>query len=185
MTLIMACEEEKETVIRYRSYSAEEEQEYTIHPYALITQGGTFYLVGFHCKHNEIRTWKLNRIVTAERLANKFKKPKDFDLDKYRRKSFGFFVFNDEPVQKVRIKVEGWMARYVQEHHWHETQQFESLPDGSVIVQFEVVPNNELTNWILKLGRDAEVLEPESLRQEIASEIADMYRRYGGKTSEA
>jgi len=70
------------------------------------------------------------------------------------------------------------MARYVQEHHWHETQQFESLPDGGVIMQFEVVPNNELTNWILKLGRDAEVLEPESLRREIASEIAEMHRRY-------
>ena len=177
-TLILACEEEKEMTIRYRSYSAEEEQEYTIHPYALITQGGTFYLVGFHCKHDEIRTWKLNRIIAAERLPTKFKKPKDFDADNYRRRSFGFFVFNDEPVQKVRIKVGGLMARYVQEHHWHETQQFEKLPDGNVIVQFEVVPNRELTNWILKLGRNAEVIQPESLRQEIEAEIADMLQRY-------
>ena len=177
-TLILSCEEEKEIAIRYRSYPAEEAQEYTIHPYALIMQGGTFYLVGFHCKRNKIRTWKLNRIVTAERLTSKFKKPKDFDADDYQRRGFGFFVSNDDPVQKVRIKVDGWMARYVQEHHWHETQQFEPLPDGGVIVQFEVVPNFELSNWILKLGRDAEVLEPESLRQEIASEIADMHRRY-------
>ena len=179
-TLIMACEEEKETVIRYRSYPAEADQEYTIHPYALIMQGGTFYLVGFHCKHNSIRSWKLNRIITAERLPSKFKKPKDFDAEKYRRKGFGFFVFNDKPVQKVRIKVDGWMARYVQEHHWHETQQFEEQPDGSVIVQFEVVPdsNYELNNWILKLGCNAEVLEPESLRQEIEMEIDKMLRRY-------
>jgi predicted DNA-binding transcriptional regulator YafY len=179
-TLIMACEEEKETVIRYRSYPAEEDQEYTIHPYALIMQGGTFYLVGFHCKHNSIRSWKLNRIITAERLPSKFKKPKDFDAEQYRRKGFGFFVFNDKPVQKVRIKVDGWMARYVQEHHWHETQQFEEQPDSSVIVQFEVVPdsNYELNNWILKLGCNAEVLEPESLRQEIETEIDKMLRRY-------
>ena len=180
-TLILACEEEKETVIRYRSYPAVEEQEYTIHPYALIMQSGTFYLVGFHCKRAEIRTWKLNRIVAAARLMGKFKKPKDFDVDTYRRRSFGFFVFNDEPVQKVRIKVEGWMARYVQEHHWHETQQFETLPDGDVIVQFEVVPNSnyELITWILKLGRNAEVLEPESLRESVKAEITEMHRRYG------
>jgi len=184
-TLILACEEEKETVIRYRSYTAEEEQEYTIHPYALITQVGTFYLVGFHCKHHAIRTWKLNRIVAAERLPTKFKKPKDFDADTYRRKSFGFFVFNDKPVQKVRIKFDGISARYVQEHHWHETQQFEEQPDGSVIVQFEVVPNRELTNWILKLGRNAEVLQPESLRQEIEAEIADMLQRYRGPAPQA
>jgi predicted DNA-binding transcriptional regulator YafY len=177
-TLIMACEDEQETVIRYRSYSAEEEQEYTIHPYALIMQGGTFYLVGFHCKHNEIRTWKLNRIVAAERLPSKFKKPNGFNAEDYRRKSFGFFVFNDEPVKRIRIKVDGWMTRYVQEHHWHESQQFEKLQNGSVIVQFEVVPNNELTNWILKFGRNAEVLEPESLRKEIETEIVEMYRQY-------
>ena len=177
-TLIMACEEEKETVIRYRSNTEEAEQDYTIHPYSLVMQGGTLYVVGFHCKHNEIRTWKLNRIVTAERLSKKFKKPKDFNADNYRRKGFGVFVFNDEPVQKVRVKVDGIMVRYVQEHRWHETQQFEEQPDGGVIVQFEVVPTQELVAWILKLGRYAEVLEPESLRREIKMEIADMNRRY-------
>ena len=71
-----------------------------------------------------------------------------------------------------------YMARYVQEHHWHETQQFEEQPDGSVIVQFDVVPTHELAIWILKLGRHAEVLEPELLRQEVKAEIAEMLRRY-------
>ena len=180
-TLILACEDKKETAIRYRSDSSAEEQDYTIHPYALVVQGGTFYIVGFHCKRNEIRIWKLNRIVSAQRLSTKFKKPKDFDANEYRRRGFGVFIFGDEPVHKVRIKVDGLMTRYVQEHRWHETQQFESCSDGSVIVQFEVVPNHELISWILKLGRNAEVLEPESLRQEVETEIADMLRRYNTK----
>jgi proteasome accessory factor B len=178
-TLMMACEEEWETVIRYRSLSATEEKRYTIHPYALVTQVGTLYVIGFSCKDNEIRTWKLNRIVAAERLQSKFKKPKDFDADVYRRRGFGVFVFNDESVQTVRIKVDRWLARYVQEHHWHETQQFEELPDGGVMVQFEVVPTHELINWILKLGRHAEVLTPDSLRQEVKTEIGEMGKRYG------
>jgi len=177
-TLMMACEEERETAIRYRSLTATEEQCYTIHPYALITQVGTLYVIGFSCKNNEIRTWKLNRIAEAERLPGKFKKPKDFDADAYRRRGFGVFVFNDESVQRVRIKVDRWLARYVQEHHWHETQQFEKQADGGVIVQFEVVPTHELVNWILKLGRHAEVLEPPSLRQEVQAEIAEMLERY-------
>ena len=177
----MACEEEKETVIRYRSFAAKEEQSYMIHPYALVTQGGTLYVVGFSCKDNEVRTWKLNRLVAAERLQSKFTKPEDFDTETHRRKGFGVFVFNDKPVQKIRIKVNGWMARYVQEHRWHETQQFEEQPDGSVIVQFEVVPTPELLVWILKLGCHAEVLEPESLRENVAAEIAEMHRRYIAK----
>ena len=184
-TLILACEEEKETSIRYRSYAAEEEQEYTIHPYALIMQGGTFYLIGLHCKSHEICTWKLNRIVAAERLPTKFKKRKDFDTDTYRRRSFSFFVLNDKPTQRIRVKVDGLAARYVQEHHWHETQQFEEQPDGSVIVQFDVVPNHALTNWILKFGRSAEVLEPETLRKEVRAEIAEMLQRYPNSESQS
>ena len=177
-TLIMACEEKKETKIRYRSYAAKEEQLYTIHPYAVISQIGTLYVLGFSCKRNEIRIWKLNRIVEAERLKTTFKKPKESEIDNWRRKGFGVFVFNDKPVQKVRIKVDGVMARYVQEHHWHDTQQFKEQADGSVIVQFEVVPTRELTNWILNLGCNAEVLKPKSLRQEVAAEIAKMHQRY-------
>ena len=177
-TLISACEDEQETVICYRSYAAEEEQCYTIHPYALIIQMGTLYVLGFSCKNDEMRTWKLNRISTAECLKTKFNKLKNFDLDTHRRRGFGVFVLSDKPVEKVRIKVDGVMARYVQEHNWHETQYIEKQPDGSVIVQFEVVPTQELTNWIMQLGCNAEALEPESLRHKIASEIAKMNQRY-------
>jgi len=40
------------------------------------------------------------------------------------------------------------------------------------------VPTHELVIWILKLGRHAEVLEPELLRQEVKAEIVEMLRRY-------
>jgi predicted DNA-binding transcriptional regulator YafY len=140
---------------------------------------GTLYVVGYSCKRNEICTWKLNRIVKAECLKTKYKKPKDYDTDTHRRKCFGVFAFNNKPVQKIRIKVDGVMARYVQEHHWHETQKIVQQSDGSVIVQFEVIPNPELVNWVLKLGRCAEVIEPKSLREEVKAEIGKMYRRYG------
>lgn len=181
-TLIPACEDQVELLITYRSLTAEQEEQYAIHPYELVTQQGTMYVVGFSCKRNEIRTWKLNRITGAERTKEKFKKPKDFDSAKYRRKGFGIFVLNEDTVQKIRIRVDPWLARYVQEHHWHETQKFEQQPDGGVIVQFEVVPTHELINWTLKLGRHAEVLTPESFRETVQKEITEMARRYNQST---
>jgi hypothetical protein len=124
-------------------------------------------LFDYECKVEEIKTFvelaeRHHRIFSAIRLSG----------------GDALLWSGLDPVQKIRIKVDGLRARYVQEHHWHETQQFEPQPDGSVIVQFEVVPNNELINWILKLGSNAEVLEPESLRQEIKTEITKMQRRY-------
>jgi proteasome accessory factor B len=55
----------------------------------------------------------------------------------------------------------------------------QELPDGSVIIGLEVCGLIELKGWLLQWGPQVEVLEPESLRQEMlntAQEIADMYR---------
>jgi proteasome accessory factor B len=179
--LIFGCEEQKEVTIHYRSNTAPAEDSYTIQPYEFIIREGTFYIVGFSSKRNEIRLWKVNRITFAEATESQFTKPKDFDIGKYIRKGFGVFISNDEPVQKIRINIDKWKARYVQEHYWHETQKFEKQKGGSVIVEFDVVPSLELINWILKFGRHAEVLEPESFRQTVKNEIGKMYRQYQKK----
>ncbi len=52
-------------------------------------------------------------------------------------------------------------------------------PDGSVIVEFDLSGTIELTAWLLSFGRHAEVLEPASLREEIAAELQRTLAVYG------
>jgi predicted DNA-binding transcriptional regulator YafY len=58
--------------------------------------------------------------------------------------------------------------QYLTETCWHTSQQIDDLPDGSFIFTVEVSEPREVGWWVLQWGANAEVLEPESLRQEIA-----------------
>lgn len=70
------------------------------------------------------------------------------------------------------------VSRWVKEEIRHSTQKIEELSDGSVIFSAEVSGLIEVKKWILEMGSSAQVLSPQSLRQEIEEEIEGMERRY-------
>nr|WP_083761917.1 WYL domain-containing protein [Syntrophothermus lipocalidus] len=62
---------------------------------------------------------------------------------------------------------------------YHPSQEIEKeLPDGSVVVSFEGCGLSEMVAWLLQWGDMAEVLSPNSLRDEVrqvAEKIARVY----------
>ncbi len=59
----------------------------------------------------------------------------------------------------------------------------EEGPDG-LVLSMDVKGTAELKAWILEWGSNAEVLEPESLRQEVAAELERAAARYGGRPTD-
>ena len=60
------------------------------------------------------------------------------------------------------------------------------LRDGSLILRLRLSNTVEIKSWILGFGASALVLEPESLRAEIAAELEqllEVYHRMPAKTS--
>ncbi|NSW83355.1 MAG: WYL domain-containing protein [Syntrophothermus sp.] len=66
----------------------------------------------------------------------------------------------------------------------HPSQKIEEeLSDGSVVVSFEVCGLSEMIAWLLQWGDMAEVLSPDSLRDEVrqaAEKIARVYTQAEG-----
>jgi len=79
---------------------------------------------------------------------------------------------------KVRIWFSPDAAGYIKEKIWHETQEITAQKDGSIIFEAEVAGTEEIKFWVLSWGSKALVLEPESLREEIRAEFADLAERY-------
>jgi len=69
------------------------------------------------------------------------------------------------------------VARFVRRRQWHPTQEIKRV-EGGVELTMEVAGTVELLSWVLGFGDKAEVLEPESLREEIAAELARTVQRY-------
>ena len=147
-----------------------------IDPYRVWYRSGALYVIGHDHKSGELRTFAVDRIREPELTEARFEIPEDFDFAARTAGSFG--VVAEEP-ERVRVRFARRRALYVQEHVWHESQQVESEEEGSVVLALEVGTGDELRQWILSFGADAEVLEPEHLRTELAGELERARSRYG------
>ena len=107
-----------------------------------------------------------------------FETPQDFNMENLLRNSFGTF-FGD-PVQVV-IHFSQRIAGYIVEKIWHESQIVEKQEDGSLIFKAQIAGTKEIKFWILGWGKDAVVLEPDSLREEIRMEAEGILNNYTRK----
>jgi len=167
--LTLGIEDCRATFVTYHSANSTEPVTYDIHPYALAEHRGTLYVVGFSCHHNEIRTWKVDRMLEAAATQVPFARPRDFDTKQHFEGAFAV-VTGDTPTT-IRVRFTGTAVRYVQEKRMHASQQTKLLSSSIAEVTFQLTSTFEIKSWILSFGSSAEVLEPESLRQEVIQEL--------------
>ena len=63
-------------------------------------------------------------------------------------------------------------AKWVGERIWQENQKVSKLPDGSLEITFRAVRLNEIKRWILSLGPEAVVLEPEKPKEMVRKDLS-------------
>ncbi len=86
LTLSIATQQEKRVWMRYQSSRAEE-TERAIDPYGLIFHAGLWYTVGYCHLRQDLRTFRLDRVLQAELLEDTFTRPPDFNSLDYLRRS--------------------------------------------------------------------------------------------------
>ncbi|MBW1865025.1 MAG: transcriptional regulator, partial [Deltaproteobacteria bacterium] len=153
--------------ITYFAMSRKKTSQRMVAPYRLWFFDGTFYMLGFCHLRKDIRLFAVDRIRKMVLTDTTFEAPQDFNIENFLRDSFGAFL--GDPVQ-VAIHFSPRVAGYVDEKIWHESQVVEKQKDGSLIFKAEIAGTEEIKFWILRWGKDAVVLEPDSLREEIRME---------------
>ncbi|MCH2171561.1 WYL domain-containing protein [Myxococcota bacterium] len=161
--------------IEYRTGRTGSVAERNVDPYRVWYRSGGLYVVGFDHRSEEIRTFAVDRIQRIDSTGEPFEIQKGFDFDDYMASSFGVIA---EPAVGVRIRFEGRWSSYVEERTWHASQKITPGPDGSIELSMEVGGTADLRTWILSFGSGAEVLEPQSLREEVIRELEASIARY-------
>jgi len=170
--LMQAIEEHRAVIMAYQSLRATEPVSSDVYPYGLAYHRGSLYLVGWSPDHGEIRHWKVDRIAELHLEELRFPPREDFDLKKHLASSFG--IFRGSGRVRVEIRFSARVARYVEESKWHASQRLARQKDGRLLAAFELDHTEEIKHWILSFGKQAEVLGPAQLREEIKEELAEM-----------
>ena len=152
-----------------------------IDPYKIWFFEGSIYIIARCHLRNEIRKFVLDRIKLLQMTEEKFQIPPDFNLDEYLGHSFKVI---DDDLYTVKIRISPGWARYVEEKIWHESQTIRKLPDKSLEMTLQVAGLNEIKQWVMGLGPEAEVLEPKQLRDLIRQALKKTLSKYEKGASE-
>ena len=145
---------------------------YLIEPSALTH---ALYLVGYDEERKARRTFKVERILEATLTPDSFQPA---DGDGVGELSAAWDVIADQPIEEVVVRFSAAVAKRVSETRWHPSQKLEPQRDGSVIWRGRVAGIQEIRVWILGWGGEAEVLEPATLRDEVAAQLRAGAERY-------
>jgi len=157
----------------YYSISRNRQTERTINPYGLLSDNGSWYVIGQDLDRKDIRTFRVSRIRGDIRFATRrerdFRIPQDFNIDVYRGRPP--WQVGDK-VGEARIELAGDTAWWVERAFGNAGQ----LDDGVFVTEYSSLP--QLASWILRQDGRAIPIEPDELRREVAQALRDVRARH-------
>jgi predicted DNA-binding transcriptional regulator YafY len=159
--------------VRYHSFSSNREKDYVLEPYRLVFAQGGLYLVAFVPEYKQMRTFAVERMLSLSMTEARFE-PVELPDDAFAH-SLGV---NQGTPERIEVKFEPRIARYVKERVWHASQQATEEADGTLTLTLNVCNDWALRSWILGFGPLARVVSPSALATQILEEIEGARSHY-------
>jgi proteasome accessory factor B len=160
--------------IIYHSFGSDEVTIRVIHPYELCINDGALSVVG-HCElRNDIRDFRVSRILALTKLDENFTVPEDYFSSKERRK---FIHLSGSITEQIIIAFDKTTAKYILEYEAELADEIVKTDDGITFIRNTAV-TDELVRWILQFGHGARVLNPSHLKERIRQELKKSLEQY-------
>lgn len=140
--------------------------ERVVQPLKLVYKGRAWYVKAFCTEKQDLRTFKLNRILDLEVLKESFNQP----------------VFPETPdtfqgeYRQITLRFPGEMAYRIYDEF--DKTLIHPQADGDFIVSAKMPEDAWLTGFLLSFGTQVEILSPAYLKDVIAKEAKLIYEKY-------
>jgi predicted DNA-binding transcriptional regulator YafY len=144
---------------------------YLIEPRELVQVNGLWYVL---CQDSQrgLATYKINRIQEMKVTDRSFRLDEDFTVKKAVT-PYGHNV--SKPIQCVfHIKNREYLSEYV----FGENQQIDWISDDEYVLSVELRGEHSIMQFVLQLGSDCEVIEPQELKNKVFQECKKMVKMY-------
>ena len=141
-------------------------RERTVQPYKLVYKAKAWYLRAFCTEKQDLRTFKLNRILEYEILEESFV-----------RRSFPAEPNDsDEEYPLIMLRFPKEMAYRVYDEF--DRNQIERQENGDLIASARMPEGAWLLSFLLSFGTQVEILAPACLREEIVRQAERILEKY-------
>lgn len=177
-TVMQAMLDDRKMTLRYRRYMGEEEVRH-IRPYAVKEFAKRWYVVAFSEEAGAVRVYAMDRILSLEISDGKFRMPPGFRVDELFEDSYGIYPPEGEEPVLVKLRTTAREAAYLRDLPLHQSQVFLGTDEGGrSLFALRLIPNPNFVMELCKHGNRLEVLEPESLRHQVADELSNALKLY-------
>jgi len=165
LTLLRNAQARRKVKVDYKTPGHSTSVERTLHPYRLIHHKGAWYTLAFDEFRQGVRVYALSRVQSVTETMVPFEIPDDFQTDNHIDPNFG--VFTEGEWFTARLRAASWIADILCEHLEAGSFERTDTDDGTVEITWRTNQHEELKHWVLQWGEHVEVVEPESLRENI------------------
>lgn len=157
-------------VFEYRARSTDEKTRRSVSPQRLTHYRENWYLDAWDHEREAVRSFSVDRIVNAKLQDEAARDVSDDELDLHLSASYG--IFSGAPKGWATIVFSAKAARWVADEHWHSQQQGRFLPDGRYELKVPYSTGRELLMDVMHYGADAEIIEPQALREQARTHLS-------------
>jgi proteasome accessory factor C len=149
--------------LTFRKADEEAPSSRVICPYGIVFADGMWYAVA-QCESSEgIRIFRLDRVEQVEPLEARYDSPRGFSIDAIVKDGK---AFQSAGAGRLRVRYSPRIARWIAEREGKELAE-----DGSLVMDHPLADRAWAVRHVLQYGPDAEVLEPEEVREAIVGRL--------------
>lgn len=182
--VIDAMKGERLITITHRRYGAEGSSVFPLAPYCVKLFRRRWYLLGKFADSDKMGVFAFDRIVEVKVEDRKFVMDEDFDAADYFNDSFGIVVDSRIEVQRIVLRAYGSERFYMRDLSLHHSQRelTSHVEEESSLCytdfELNLRPTADFKAHLLSRGQWVEVLEPQSLADEIVAWHQESINRY-------
>lgn len=172
-TLSRAVMAHEEVEFFYSGLQNEQGELRRVEPYHLLLRDGIWYLSAYDPARGETRCFLPLRMQQV-RATGRFFEKGERHSDPEARLQHSIGVFGGDKPERIRLRLTPMGARLFSERSYHPSQQITRTSDGGYELTMTVYINPELERMLMSHSREAKVIEPESLRQQLIENARQM-----------
>jgi predicted DNA-binding transcriptional regulator YafY len=157
------------------------EKLHEVEPQGLLFDRNLWYLVGRSLAVDDIRMWRADRVVSIEVTGLAFTPRKDFDVRSMlgRRWLERAMRTWDEGGTTISISMTENAAARLRRDWFYRHASYAERRDGKFVMSLPDTDPRIVLTLVRWLGREAEILAPQSLRDELREELEALRQLYG------
>lgn len=137
-----------------------------------------WYLVAEDQKDNVVKSFGLDRISDLHVRKEHFKLNKEVKIIEKYKHAFGVIGSHEQEPTLVKLKLSPSQGKYVKSLPFHSSQKVLIDNEHETCISLLIYPTYDFIMELLSLGKEAQVLEPKWLVEEMKKRLTDALKNY-------